>query len=166
MLTRNVSVQLKSDRISMRVVHAQLPRMRFPHRVVTGCASAMTRATSPMTTRAAELCYKSTRDPARPPIADRLRWPAVPELPLQLTDSRGVHVSRTVQCSAVRRAAWRRRWPPAMLAWRPTSAPPATPPTPVRTTKTSFPPVNLIVTIIICSIIYIMCAQVLPIVWE
>lgn len=100
MLTRNVGVQLKSDRISMRVVHAQLPRMRFPHRVVTGCASAMTRATSPMTTRAAELCYKSTRDPARPPIADRLRWPAVPELPLQLTDSRGVHVSRTVQCSA------------------------------------------------------------------
>lgn len=35
MLTRNVGVQLKSDRISMRVVHAQLPRMRFPHRVVT-----------------------------------------------------------------------------------------------------------------------------------
>lgn len=104
MLTRNVGVQLKSDRISMRVVHAQLPRMRFPHRVVTGFASAMTRATSPMTTRAAELCYKSTRDPARPPIADRLRWPAVPGVPSypsSSTDSRGVHVSRAVQCSAV-----------------------------------------------------------------
>lgn len=112
----------------------------------------MTSATSPMTTRAAELCYKSTRDPARPPIADRLRWPAVPGVPSypsSSTDSRGVHVSRAVQCSAVRRAAWRRRWPPAMLAWRPTPAPPATAPTPVRTTKTSFPPVyfKLIVTI-------------------